>query len=280
MKKLFIFGVMVSFCLPLAVQAAGIGGAETQGQGKFGIGLDQEIVFDRDLKKKSYVFGDEVGGYEFTGTLNVEPKINKLYRTMAKVSYGLLDGLDVYAKLGVVDGEAKQTFSGTMDWSDGVNQGQGITNATGKAKTDNAFGWGLGLKGACDLGDDWLIGADIQYLRHKNKYKTSISATFDYDSLTASGGGDWKGELTSQEWHVAPYVAKRLGNFTPYFGAKYSDLRVKDKDEYGDTEKYKAKHNIGVFAGTECKITDNLSLNLEGRFIDETAMSFGCSWKF
>lgn len=37
-------------CLPLASYAASIGGVETQGQGKFAIGLDQEFVFDRDGK--------------------------------------------------------------------------------------------------------------------------------------------------------------------------------------------------------------------------------------
>lgn len=42
----------------------------------------------------------------------------------------------------------------------------------------------------------------------------------------------------------------------------------------------KADNNVGVFIGSDYNITKNLSVNVEGRFIDETAMSIGATYKF
>ena len=44
--------------------------------------------------------------------------------------------------------------------------------------------------------------------------------------------------------------------------------------------KLKADHNVGSFVGTNYKIKPNLSLNLEGRFIDESAINVRVMYKF
>ena len=68
-------------CPPVAIYAASIGGAETQGKEKVGVGIDQEFS-SRDLKRQS--------GLEGVGS-GIE--IKNMSRTMAKISYGLLDNL-------------------------------------------------------------------------------------------------------------------------------------------------------------------------------------------
>jgi hypothetical protein len=119
MKRLILLSLITLLCLPVAVYAASIGGAETQGQGKFAIGLDQEFVFDRDMKKKTLDFEEDVtdGGVitEFSGQISLKPEIDKMYRTMVKASYGVFDNLDVYVKLGTASGEAKFKYSGLLD---------------------------------------------------------------------------------------------------------------------------------------------------------------------
>ena len=37
---------------------------------------------------------------------------------------------------------------------------------------------------------------------------------------------------------------------------------------------------VGAFVGATYEVIKNLKLNLEGRFIDETALSFSVSYKF
>ncbi len=282
MRRVILLGLLLFFCLPVAVYAASIGGAETQGQGKFAIGLDQEFIFKRDIKKKTQSFSGAAAGVALTGSLDVKPEIKNMYRTMVKASYGLLEGLDVYVKLGAAE-EVKGKYSyGDINWTAAGVQGTIPFSATGKFKTDNAFAYGGGLKAAYALPDDWLIGADAQYLRHKHDYKATFSGTY-IDPVT--GGtvlleGSPEGKITFQEWHFAPYVAKKLGNFIPYLGVKYSDLRIKEKGSQDEAQKYKADDNVGVFLGTDCKIGENWKLNLEGRFVDETAMSAACSYGF
>lgn len=231
-KKLLILVLAIFLCLlPVAIYAASIGGAETQSKEKVGVSVDQEFVFGRDLKHQS--------GLEGVGS-GIE--IKNMSRTMAKISYGLLDNLDIYTKLGTADVKIK---------------GPGFT-----AKTSNAFAWAIGAKGTYEFAEDWLLGADIQYLRHKH------SANFNFNEV------GWDGKIVFQEWQVAPYVAKKIGNFTPYLGVKYSDLRTRG------AVKLKADDNFGMFTGLSYKINDRLFLNTEYRFVDETAMSVAAVYRF
>jgi len=278
-RKMIFLCLALLLCLPLASYAASIGGVETQGQGKFAIGLDQEFVFDRDGKTFTKT--------EIDGTLTivwpVKTEVDKMYRTMVKAGYGLLDNLDVYVRLGMANPDYKQKVDGTWTNSAGVSPyDKGTFTGSAKYKGDSAFAYGFGMKGTHPLENDWLVGCDVQYLRHKNNYKATASLTVYDDNgvVIDEGTGDWKGKITLYEWHVAPYVARKLGNFVPYFGIRYSDARVKDEDEDGETTKIKAKDNFGVFLGTDYKLNEVWSLNLEGRFADETAISFGGTYRF
>lgn len=262
MRKFLILSLVVFLSLPLTVYAASISGPETQGQGKVAVGLDQEFVFDRDMKFDKASWG------ELEADETVKAEIDSMYRTMVKASYGVLDNLDIYVKLGTAD------FKGTAVWTDPDEEWHDVE------KGKNAFAYGFGAKGTYELKDGWLVGADLQYLRHKNKSNGSA-----FDALNPSDTDSWHGTATFQEWQVAPYIAKKIGNFVPYLGVKYSDLRIKDKgivDDDGEenTWKFKADDNVGVFVGTDYKIAENWKLNIEGRFVDETAMSLGATYKF
>lgn len=292
MKKLFVLSLALLLCLPLVVYAASIGGAETQGQGKFAIGLDQEFVFDKDLKTKTENYQWQV---KEDTVLDVNTKlkseIDKMYRTMAKVSYGVLDNLDVYVRLGTASFESKHSYSATAslpaeDWNGVLEEG------SAKIKGDNAFAYGFGMKGTYPLKNDWFIGCDVQYLRHKNDVKETDSWTeYEYGSKgvltgTSAHSAEAKGDVTFQEWQVAPYIAKKIGNFVPYLGGKYSGVSVSAKvkwegdDEDAEKMKFRADDHFGVFLGTDYKLGDSWKLNIEGRFVDETAMNLGATYRF
>ena len=274
-RRLIVLGLIIPLVLPLAVYAASIGGAETQGQGKFSVGLDQSFMFDRDLEDMPVDFSE--GTIEVSGKMS--SKIDKMNRTMVKTSYGLLDNLDVYVKLGNAKPEGSGSYSGT--WVDGVHTG--TCDGTSDIDGDNAFAYAAGFKVNSKLGNGWLVGLDAQYLRHKNDYDASktIHAYDDLGALVDTRTGSWTGELTLDEWHVAPYVAKKVGNFTTYLGVKYSDMKI-DFESEGDDEKLEldADDNVGVFVGASYKLKEAWSFNIEGRFVDETAMSFAVTYRF
>lgn len=314
MRKLILLSLITLLCLPVIVYAASIGGAETQGQGKFSIGMDQEFVFDKDMK--DLTLGD-AEDYDYTRNILIDgvptdldliggisafkTKINidNMSRSLIKLSYGVLDHLDIFVRLGEanfkdkVKGEASD--SGTFNDPISGNSGTyaGIVEDIGTFKGKSAFAWGLGAKGVYPLENDWFLGVQAQYLRHRNSLKNKMtekeSGTFEVTAgpdigttgtyASAEEEMLWNAKVTVQEWQIAPYVAKKLGNFVPYFGVKYSDQRSNYKDE--DTKiKIKADDNFGVFLGTDYKIGKNFSLNIEGRFIDETAMTVGATYRF
>ncbi|MBU4376692.1 MAG: outer membrane beta-barrel protein [Candidatus Omnitrophica bacterium] len=260
MKRLILLGIVLFLCLPMAVYAASIGGAETQKKGEFAVSLDSAFIFDRDLKFKS------ASGLGATQTIK-NTEIDKGYQIMLKPSYGLFDNLDVYAKLGIADYEVNaDNYVGNAKYADD------------KIDSDTNFAYGFGLKGTYELGNDWLIGCDFQYLRSKHEAKVTEAVVGG-----SSSSATYKKRVI-QEWHIAPYIAKRIDDLTPYLGVRYSDmeLEIKSPSESGwtDDHKYEADDNVGVFLGTDYKISENLTLNLEGRFVDETAMSFACTYKF
>jgi len=246
-----VLSIIFLLRLPLVSYPASIGEVETQGQGRFSIGINQEFLFNRNLKF-------DKANHDIVGIVIGKLRMDELNETIIKISYGLFDNFDVYAESGIADFKTKINYSGT-------NNGEGIYDG------DSGFTYGLGIKGTRQFENNWLVGADLRYLRQTNDW---------------SIGGDFQGEggkATIQEWHLAPYIGYKIENLIPYFGIKYSGLKIKtewagvDKGKY---EKYSAADNVGVFFGADYKLTESWALNLEGRFVDETAMSFGTIYKF
>ena len=259
MKRIGLFLAIV-LLIPLNSYASSVGGAETQGKGKFAIGIEDDYIAKRKMEFQKATFGlaaDE-------SITDVE--ISNLNRTMVKASYGIIDNIDVYAEIGAASLRFKDAdvVAGTPD-----------DDYYGKYKGHSALAYGFGIKADYFLGEnkDWIVGIDASMIIHTNRYSATGSSV--------SGGTEtWKGKMPVKEWQVAPYIAKKIGKFTPYTGVKYSDLRSRITDMQGDKIHYKAKNNIGTFVGTEYSINKNLALNVEGRFVDETAVSVGASYKF
>lgn len=303
-KKIILLILVALFSFLKISFAAGINGAQTHGKNKVSIGLEQEFVFDRNLERDPwsysrvwYVPAAPVTGrliFEFNPTAS---EINKLYRTLLKLSYGLLDNLDIYVKLGTSDTQIRQNYDGLVvgiPWGGGMNY---------RTEGPN-FVYGGGLKATYDLAKGWFVGCDAQYLTSKSDYYLSNIAHVQIPGLVPLDSVEsYRGELVFQEWHIAPYLAKKIGKFSPYLGLRYSDLHITDQPRSGlysslvsvplglvgglyreeDTyykTKLKAEDNLGIFFGTDYKITKNLSLNVEAHLLDEYALKFGGTLKF
>ena len=82
------------------------------------------------------------------------------------------------------------------------------------------------------------------------------------------------------EWQFSLLLAKGFGRFEPYLGIKTSQLYILRKDNLQDDWTWNgAKGHFGIVAGSKIDIFKNLYLDLEGRFIDETAFSAALSYK-
>ncbi len=78
-----------------------------------------------------------------------------------------------------------------------------------------------------------------------------------------------------QEWQVAFGAAKRFKYFMPYFGVKYSDFRESSKTSTANSDTI-----VGIFVGCAVTPIKAFSIDLQGRFIDETAFVIKGTYKF
>jgi hypothetical protein len=264
MKKLITIFICLSFVLSItAVYAAPVGNIATPSILRKGIiyqdkdaqfavvaGGEIDLTFDRKIKHES----DDVE-FNFYG---------------GKIGILIMDRFMPYTVLGAGKAEQKFTELGTS-W---------------KLETKHDFVWSIGGTAmlyetkAGEMGDGiFRIGVDGRYRK----------IDLDLDKLTV-GGTTYKlsdfgvsGDCDMKEWQVALGLSYQIQQFIPYVGVKYSDLRGKlalktPTDEASG--KFRADKKVGFFVGGDLAINDTVSANIEGRFIDETAMSFGLLCRF
>ena len=221
---------------------------------------------------------------EYTALLNQDIKdqtsvknheIDQSSAVLAKVNYAFNENYSLYAKLGMADLETQLTVVSA-----------GADRAPYKLEYDFGFAWGIGGKASYAIGESGLrVIGDLQYLQ----WDSSLS------SLTVNGtkpGSISASDVTVSDFSLSGILAKEWGSFTPYLGVKLSKVIV----DYGSvnhagvtigsttftgfTGDAESENNIGVITGAEYKVTDNFSLNVEGRFIDETAITGGAVYRF
>ena len=78
-------------------------------------------------------------------------------------------------------------------------------------------------------------------------------------------------------------VSYEYKQIVPYAGIKYSDVSGEAEAQIIG-RKYKLdfdnENNVGIFAGGDITINDSFTANIEGRFIDETALSLAGTLRF
>jgi hypothetical protein len=82
------------------------------------------------------------------------------------------------------------------------------------------------------------------------------------------------------DWQLDLLCSKRFGKFTPYAGGKASVFEHVYRVNKGDRMRVSPKYNGGVIAGFDMKVKDDVTVNVEGRFIDESAVSAGIYYSF
>ena len=201
------------------------------------ITLEGDFIADRKLK-------DDV---RITQTTFADLKITEL----------LMNGrVQPYVFLGeLIDGEFKQE----------------IDNTDIEYKTNDALTWGVGTTILVyEITERLGLGLDIKY-RQTNP--TVAKVIIDDTSFSRNDDGVSL-DCDYQEWQVALGLCGLTERFIGYGGIKYSDVRTSLKAKAGgvDTdETVNSAQNIGAFIGCEYTLTENTTIGVEGRFIDEEA---------
>jgi len=185
---------------------------------------------------------------------------------MVSLSAVLFDRLQPYIKLGMSDLE--------MSWMNG-------SEATTAEADEDAFAWAIGLKALLWEYEDWGL-----------KLFTTGSFRYTDPNIKSAGNKDaTKSKFNIIEKQATIGISKKFEvpsyediSIIPYAGLAYSETTAHVRFSSG-TEVFNAgadgqKDNIGIFIGTDFLYRDNFSFNLEGRLLDQEAISSGCTVMF
>lgn len=180
-----------------------------------------------------------------------------------------------------------------------------LMHAEGKGDWGPFFG--IGATVVVHKSDSCSIGFDLQYNWQEMDSETIIS-DYSYGVFSGTGRTPDSGfyqrdtakitKTTTQEAQLALVISRKLGNFSPYGGAKVSwyetryegtwNSRFTDYDipsnSYDKSTSFEAKTEpqdyVGLFFGMDYEFFDNIVLNGEIRVGDETAMNVGLGIRF
>lgn len=164
------------------------------------------------------------------------------------LSYGVYDWFAFDGKLGVGDAAHEGASFGTVDYGYSFAGGYGfriklMDNAKYKAKA------ALGFHHISVHEQDRIINND--------KYESFLD--------------DWQADLT---------VSRSFGKVDPFIGVKASKFDMVYNIDHGGRKRRPPKYWTGVVAGCGINVMDNISIKVEGHFIDETSLSSGIYYKY
>ena len=246
MKKILIFilipGIILSFpfgslTAPVNVPGRPLLSIQANAENPANITLEGDFIADRKLEKDIRI----------TQATWATMKVTEIFMDGRVQPYLLLGGL--------LDGEFEQE----------------VDSIDIKYKTDDTFTWGVGTTILVyEITDRLGLGLDVKYRQtNPSVAKVSIDGTsFSPEDDGVSLDCDYA------EWQVALGLCGLSERFLGYGGIKYSDVRTSLKAEAGGIDiddTVNSAQKIGAFLGCEYTLTENTTIGLEGRFIDEEA---------
>jgi len=250
-----------------AVYAASLGEhIEPLGHLKYAVSAEYNHIIDRDFEGD---IDNDATTAEFTGA-----EIDASHQAYAKLAIGLTDSFNLYTKLGAADMEL--TLKEQDDSYD--------------IETDFGFLWGFGVNGAMEIHEGAKVGLDVQGLVVNNDLDTL--------KLNSEAGTNLGGEIENFEFQVALYLYKEYQTdmltgkeltLTPYLAGVYDYYRSVTNGNANFnvasgqmlmSYDFDGDDTLGVVVGCNGEINEQLDLNVEGRFVSETAISTSLVYRF
>ncbi|MDD5614559.1 MAG: hypothetical protein PHQ54_05770 [Candidatus Omnitrophica bacterium] len=116
-------------------------------------------------------------------------------------------------------------------------------------------------------------GFRIRVYQNETKHIKAI-AGFQHISVHpgSKNANGVKNECVMDDWQLSFLISKEFKHLSPYIGCKVSRCDLIHKED-GERGRNNSDDHLGVFLGSDIYINNKLRFNIEGRFIDETALS-------
>lgn len=254
-----VLALFVVTLLMSPVHAASIGNPiKSPGQYKVSVAIENNFIFERDIK----------GGSSTPGFYTED--MNQYY---VKLLAAATDSFHGYAKLGQSNsGEIHLHTTDTLDTD---------------VESEYGFLWGAGATLSHELTDKLHVGLDVQYVQ----WHADVDEVKSDGAPTTNVGG----EIQSWEFQTALFIATDAtvfdwnAVFTPYAAIVYNKLNTKTEHDLtytiGSTTKtwswdLNEGDIVGIVLGVDVGLPSNLRGNIEGRLINEEAITFGLAYAF
>lgn len=187
----------------------------------------------------------------------------------ALLTVDLCGRCDLYAALGASVVEADWRFSDPA------------TQAASRVcmHTNQPFSWGLGGRAIYYEWRHLFFGVGGRY----------SSCRYGLDSFTSNGEAQSTqgASLLWQEWQVNLDLAYQISWMIPYVGAKYSHARAYLQDfsspiatNLSGNNSFKNRNPVGFYLGCSLSNGHYFLINIEGRLVDEEAVSVEAEFRF
>ncbi|MDD5437491.1 MAG: hypothetical protein PHX20_08125 [Candidatus Omnitrophica bacterium] len=87
-------------------------------------------------------------------------------------------------------------------------------------------------------------------------------------------------ETFLDDWQIDLLASKRFGKFEPFLGGKASLFEQGYRVNHGERHRRSPKYSGGVIAGCGFDLNKDLTVKVEGHFIDEDSLSAGLYYKY
>ena len=134
--------------------------------------------------------------------------------------------------------------------------------------------------GGLSLKDGFAGGYGVRFRIYNNEGQR-LKAIFGFQHISAHPPckevNNVKYSAIWDEWQLSLLVATTIGDrWQPYVGAKASQLYIIRRDNQETDWRWNgARDHVGLFAGVSFEMGKDWYLNVDGRLIDETAVSAG-----
>jgi hypothetical protein len=227
----------------------------------YNIGVESDFIFNRKLDHAGMQAED----------VNLEGAW-----VAGKFGYTFFDRINAYGLLGGMEWEVKQERS---------------DSTTVTYSTNMEMAWGLGASVLLYETDNGItLSADTRFRQQKpNMKRVRIDGQTTKDPVSLAKLREWQMSLGASLDMAKVIYSPQKFRYIPYIGAKISKINVQTQATVSSTdyaiERAKANESFGVFAGcdiyfSEAPENEQFNLNIEGRFLDESALTISVNYKF
>ena len=240
-------------------------------QGRFDVGFQWAHTFkqgfeDYDMKR---TYSD---GYRNTSRKGTDFEDDNYY--MVTLTYGIIDQINVFAKLGMVDGGKWLDYEPGKNW---------------KGDLESNFVWAIGAKGKVYEFDNGLgFGLGAQYMRYDSRKVKNWRYLETGQTASALG---WSTSDKIDYWQLDAMANAywALGRFIPYIGVGYTYSHVDQNGKWTELStdrwvnydsSFSNENNFTAVAGVDIDLGMNFKANIQGTFVSSTALTVGISYCF